>query len=184
MAPSDLAQGLGWVGSLFSGVGYVAVSTGLLRGDRATFQILNVLGATGLGIAAVSAGVWPSATMNAVWILIGLATLVGQRRRRGVRRGTGRLARNGREQGDQLVDGVAGLERVPEGPAGGEVVAVAPSLSPAGQVFGPDEVVEDELHAALGDADAFGELPDPHRRVSGDREQHVTVVGQQRPAGG
>lgn len=88
MAPTELAQALGWVGSVLSGGAYVAVSTGLLGGDRAPFQILNILGAIGLGIAAMSAGVWSSASMNGLWIVIGL-TALAMGRRRGARPGPG-----------------------------------------------------------------------------------------------
>jgi hypothetical protein len=83
MTANEIAQLCGWAGSVFSGGGYVAVAVGAVRGDRPTFQLMNIVGAVGLGLAALSARVWPAVTMNALWIMIGLAALALARRRAG-----------------------------------------------------------------------------------------------------
>ncbi len=83
MTAAQIAQLCGWVGSVFAGCGYLAVVIGLIRGDRAAFQLMNIVGAVGLGLAALSARVWPAVTMNTLWIIIGVAALIlGWRRRR------------------------------------------------------------------------------------------------------
>jgi hypothetical protein len=80
---------VGWTGTCLLLAAYVLVSLRRLDGDGVAFQLLNVTGSTGLGIAAVAGGVWSAATLNALWVAIGLVVLA----RKGLRRGrAGRTA--------------------------------------------------------------------------------------------
>ena len=45
-----------------------------------------------------------------------------------------------------------------------------------------DQVGEDPLGGSLGDADSFCDVADPQVGLGGDGEQHMCVVGQERPA--
>jgi hypothetical protein len=70
------ASTVGWTGTVLLLLAYGLVSTGRLSGNGAAFQLLNVAGSAGLGIAAVAGGVWSAATLNALWVAIGLWVLV------------------------------------------------------------------------------------------------------------
>lgn len=76
MTFATVAAALGWVGTLLALSGYWAVSTGRIPGDGVTFQLLNVFGSLGLGVAAVGGKVWSAATLNAVWMAIGIGVLL------------------------------------------------------------------------------------------------------------
>ena len=78
-----LAAVAGWVGAVLLLAGYGLVSVRRLDGDRPLFQVLNVTGSTGLGLAAVAGGVWSAAVLNGLWVAIGLGVLLrGALRRR------------------------------------------------------------------------------------------------------
>jgi hypothetical protein len=62
---------------------YVLVSTGRLQGQSRTYQWLNVIGAVGFVINSGWNGAYPSAAVNVIWAMIGLATLWQLGRRRG-----------------------------------------------------------------------------------------------------
>lgn len=108
------AATVGWVGAVLLLAGYGLVSVRRLDGDGALFQLLNVGGSTGLGLAAVAGGVWSAAVLNGLWVAIGLAVLVrGVLRRQGGRRGqsarrgqTGHRGRGAEDQSRSAGDGV------------------------------------------------------------------------------
>lgn len=87
----------------------------------------------------------------------------------------------GGEDGDELVDVVRGVGRVPEGPAGFEGVVVASPDAVAAHVAGVLEVLEDEQGGAVGDAGGFGDVVNADVGVSGHSQEDVGVVGQERP---
>lgn len=70
-----LIEAVGWVGALLILGGYWLVSTERLRPTDRLFQWLNIIGAAGFIVNGVAHGAWPSATLNVLWLLIGLATL-------------------------------------------------------------------------------------------------------------
>jgi len=74
---------VGWTSTIALLIGYALVSSGRLAGAGRTYQVVNVLGSIGLGIAAFTGGVWPSVALNGVWALIGLVSLHRLRARRG-----------------------------------------------------------------------------------------------------
>jgi hypothetical protein len=79
-----VAAVLGWAGTFMLLLAYWLVSNDRVTGDSVPYQVLNIAGSIGLGVAAVAGGVWSAATLNAIWGLIGLAVLVkvwGARRR-------------------------------------------------------------------------------------------------------
>ena len=78
----DLA---GWAGAAALLLAYGLVSSGRLSGRSSGFQLLNLAGAVGLLANGVWHGAWPSAALNAVWIVIGVCALSGRPRSRGAR---------------------------------------------------------------------------------------------------
>ncbi len=73
---------LGWVGGGLGAAAYVLVSTGRLAPTATAFQVLNMVGAVLLGLAAFHHGAVPSAVMNLAWIGFGAQALVAGRVRR------------------------------------------------------------------------------------------------------
>jgi len=74
---------VGWTGAGLFLLSYVLVSTGRLQGQSRAYQWLNVIGAVGFVINSGWNGAYPSAAVNVIWAMIGLATLWQLGRRRG-----------------------------------------------------------------------------------------------------
>jgi len=70
---------IGWVGAALILAAYALLSTGRLRAESLTYQLMNILGAAGFVVNSGWNGALPSAAMNVVWIMIGLYA-VHQRR--------------------------------------------------------------------------------------------------------
>lgn len=66
---------VGWIGAGALLSAYALVSSGRLAGRGLAFQLLNLLGAVGLLVNGVYHGAWPSAGLNAVWLVIGVVAL-------------------------------------------------------------------------------------------------------------
>lgn len=65
----------GWSGAAALLAAYALVSSGRLTGRSAGFQALNLCGAAGLLLNGTWHGAWPSAALNAVWLVVGVAAL-------------------------------------------------------------------------------------------------------------
>ncbi len=72
----------------WAAAGSLLLAYGLLSAKRinagSTYQLLNLAGAVGLAVNAVTHAAWPSACLNVVWLAIGLGALQLQRTRRPV----------------------------------------------------------------------------------------------------
>jgi hypothetical protein len=75
---------VGWAGAALLLLAYGLTSSGRLPPEGVRFQVLNLTGALALTANSAYYGAWPSAALNIVWIVIGLAALA-----RGARRRTG-----------------------------------------------------------------------------------------------
>ncbi len=71
-----LFEAIGWIGGAVVALAYVLVSTRRIAADTPTFQGLNILGASMLGVASLQQHALPSAGWNLVWVLISLQSLV------------------------------------------------------------------------------------------------------------
>ena len=65
----------GWSGAVVLLAAYALVSLRRLTGDGNAFQIMNIAGAAGIALHSGSNGAWASATLNLVWIAIGIVAL-------------------------------------------------------------------------------------------------------------
>jgi hypothetical protein len=65
----------GWSGAAVLLAAYALLSLRRLTGDGNAFQIMNIVGAAGIALNSGSNGAWASATLNLVWIAIGVAAL-------------------------------------------------------------------------------------------------------------
>ena len=72
---SLLIEAAGWIGAALILGSYVLVSMGKLSGRSKAFQWMNVVGAAGFVINSGWHGAIPSTALNAMWLLVGLATL-------------------------------------------------------------------------------------------------------------
>ena len=70
-----LVDAAGWAGAAALLLAYGLVSSGRLDGRGTRFQLLNLVGAVGLLANGIWHGAWPSAALNAVWLVIGITAL-------------------------------------------------------------------------------------------------------------
>ena len=70
-----LLDAAGWAGAAALLLAYGLVSSGQLHGRSIGFQLLNLFGAVGLLVNGVWHGAWPSAVLNGIWLLMGVAAL-------------------------------------------------------------------------------------------------------------
>ena len=75
---------VGWAGALLILFAYLLLSAGRLTGQSLTYQAMNVVGAAGFIINGWWHGALPSATLNVLWLMIGLfaSIRIMKRRRR------------------------------------------------------------------------------------------------------
>jgi hypothetical protein len=71
---------IGWAGAALIIGAYALLSTGKLRAESVSYQLMNVLGAAGFVVNSGWNGALPSAAMNVIWIGIGLYALRRGRR--------------------------------------------------------------------------------------------------------
>lgn len=65
----------GWSGAAVLLAAYALVSLRKLKGDGVVFQIMNMLGAAGIALHSGTNRAWASASLNLVWIAIGVVAL-------------------------------------------------------------------------------------------------------------
>ena len=81
---------IGWIGAALILGAYAVLSTGRLRAESLTYQLMNILGAAGFVVNSGWNGALPSAAMNVIWMGIGIYAL-RQRRRLPVKAGCASL---------------------------------------------------------------------------------------------
>ena len=73
MTPLQIAIEIaGWVGAALILLAYLLLSAGRMTGQSLVFQGMNIVGAAGFVINSWWHGAVPSATLNALWLLIGV----------------------------------------------------------------------------------------------------------------
>ena len=63
---------VGWAGALLILLAYLLLSAGKLTGQSIVYQGMNVVGAAGFVVNGWWHGALPSATLNVLWLMIGL----------------------------------------------------------------------------------------------------------------
>jgi hypothetical protein len=71
---------IGWIGAALILGSYALLSTGRVRAESVTYQLMNILGAAGFIVNSGWNGALPSAAMNVVWMGIGIYALRQRRR--------------------------------------------------------------------------------------------------------
>ncbi len=85
MTPIEIAvEIVGWAGAALILLAYLLLSAGRLTGQSLVYQVMNVVGAAGFIINGWWHGALPSATLNVLWLMIGLFAsirILGRRKR-------------------------------------------------------------------------------------------------------
>lgn len=66
---------IGWAGAGLLLAAYALASAERIAAGGPTFQVMNLLGAVALTVNSACHRAWPSAALNAAWIMIGLLVL-------------------------------------------------------------------------------------------------------------
>jgi hypothetical protein len=79
-----LVEIAGWGGAILILLAYLLLSAGRMTGQSLSYQSMNVIGAAGFVINGWWHAALPSATLNVLWLMIGLfaSTRILKRRRR------------------------------------------------------------------------------------------------------
>ena len=75
-----LIEAVGWAGAALVLGAYALLSADRLTGRSVAYQLMNVLGSAGFIVNSGWNGALPSAALNVVWMAIGIAALVRNRR--------------------------------------------------------------------------------------------------------
>ncbi len=67
---------VGWVGATLVVVAYLLVSNKKVIGNNFWYQVMNLIGALGVGINAFHKQAWPSLGIQVVWAVIAVITLI------------------------------------------------------------------------------------------------------------
>ena len=84
MTPVELAVEIaGWAGAVLILLAYLLLSAGRLTGQSLLYQGMNVVGAAGFVVNGWWHGALPSATLNILWLMIGLFASIRLLKKRG-----------------------------------------------------------------------------------------------------
>ena len=73
---------VGWAGAVLILLAYLLLSAGRFSGTSLTYQAMNVVGAAGFVVNGWWHGAMPSATLNVLWLMIGLFASIRIMKRR------------------------------------------------------------------------------------------------------
>ena len=65
-------EAVGWAGAVLILLAYLLLSAGKFTGQSLAYQAMNVVGAAGFVVNGWWHGAMPSATLNILWLMIGL----------------------------------------------------------------------------------------------------------------
>jgi hypothetical protein len=71
---------IGWTGAILMVLAYALLSAGKLESRSVSYQVMNILGAAGFIVNSGWNGAFPSASVNVVWMAIGIFALVRGRK--------------------------------------------------------------------------------------------------------
>ena len=78
---------IGWLGVILCTMGYLLLSTKVIKAERRGFQLFNIIGGGCLVITAIYSNDLPNVVANLLWMFIGVYALGSQMRNdRGIRK--------------------------------------------------------------------------------------------------
>ena len=81
---------IGWAGAALILGAYALLSGGRLTSESRLYQLMNIFGAAGFALNSGWNGAYPSATLNVVWMGIGIYAVRQQQRRLQIKAGCAR----------------------------------------------------------------------------------------------
>jgi len=72
---NSLPQTAGWIGTFLVVLAYFLVSTKRVKPYSKRYQMLNLLGAIGVGFSVFTQGAWPALALQIVWGMIALISI-------------------------------------------------------------------------------------------------------------
>jgi hypothetical protein len=79
-------QLIGWVGAALLLLAYGLLTSGKLDATGSTYLSVNFGASIALGLSTAAAHAWPSTTVNALWLVIGMVPLIRALRLRAAQR--------------------------------------------------------------------------------------------------
>ena len=76
-----IAQIVGWIGTLVIIIAYLLVSYKKVEGSNKYYQLMNLLGAIGVGINVFFQKAWPALTLQIAWGIIAISSLLTSKRK-------------------------------------------------------------------------------------------------------
>ncbi len=70
-----LIEAVGWAGAVMILAAYILLSLDRLPARSVTYQLLNIVGAAGFTVNGIANHALPSATLNVIWMAIGVLAL-------------------------------------------------------------------------------------------------------------
>ena len=67
---------VGWTGTVLMVVAYFLVSTGKIKSNATTYQLMNLFGAIFLGTNVFYQKAWPAFAFETLWVLIAIYALI------------------------------------------------------------------------------------------------------------
>ncbi len=80
-ATEMVVETVGWIGSALVVAAYFLNMSGKLQADTATYKWLNIVGSLGLIVLTLYHRAIPSAVVNIIWTVVGIAALFRVSRR-------------------------------------------------------------------------------------------------------
>ncbi len=72
-----IAEIAGWIGAISLLSGYLLISNHIIKSDEPAYHLLNLIGAGGLIVIALTKKLYQSILVNIVWMIVAVAALVG-----------------------------------------------------------------------------------------------------------
>ena len=69
-------QTIGWIGTILIVVAYFLVSNNKISATSKRYQLLNLLGAIGVGFNVFHQSAWPAFALQVVWAVIAIIALI------------------------------------------------------------------------------------------------------------
>lgn len=71
-----LIQAVGWIGTILIVLAYFLVSNQFVISKSKAYQLMNLLGAVGVGVNVFHQEAWPALALQITWAIIAIASLI------------------------------------------------------------------------------------------------------------
>jgi len=71
---------IGWIGTIFIVLAYFLVSNNKIKATDVVYQLMNLFGAIGVGINVFYQQAWPSFSLQIIWAIIAIVSLLRRKK--------------------------------------------------------------------------------------------------------